>query len=382
VKAYLNHKVFFPISTEEAQKREIFGINDCNILNLFIIEKNEIKFINQTGIPNFISKEILNVTKFCDKNLSYNALVDLSTFELVLSEKGKHFLDKMSYYSYKIAENNHALMYYDFYCNLDNKILFRSDPGKVLQSGFYINDISLVYLVDFINRNILECIDLYNQSHHWEFDINVLRDFVPQWQDDRPNSSGQKPSDIKLGNRFYRYQDTVVTTVENPVFHDGRSAVRLIGIDVNNGQLKYISDYNCSRLIHNYESRLYMQQFRTIFEIDPQTGQIVSQLDFTDICSDLSASFLPELLHSEYNHFFAEQDFFIGDGVLCMAEFKDLNLVCIDLKTKKVVLHHKFEIGKDIDAEAYRIETPIYHNGKVYVNTCDPTCLYVFDTVR
>jgi outer membrane protein assembly factor BamB len=150
---------------------------------------------------------------------------------------------------------------------------------------------------------------------------------------------------------------------------------RLVGVDMKNGSVLYVSEYNKTKsLIYKCENKLYTQISRKIYEIEPASGKFLWEFDL-NVYLHLSASDLE-------GGKFAGIYYHIDDEIILVAECDKLNFFCIERSTGNVLLHHKFEKGKDASQDAYKITEPVYHQGKIFfsLHAHDaPPVFYVFD---
>ncbi len=214
-----------------------------------------------------------------------------------------------------------------------------------------------------------------NFSEIFSFDINILKEYVPLWREEPsvPYCHGESFGDIAISyGTILIFGETAVFTVGSRKFAEEHH--RLIGIDIRDGSLKYVSDLVNPNQIYEYENKLYCKNGRIVYQIDPHTGEIIKSYDFNEVCIKYSVEDHP--YYKFYDH-----DFFIGDGVLILGEYRKYNFIVLELETGKVLLHYKFKMGVEVPKDVHRMSLPIYHNGKVYVNSGNFD-LFIFDLKR
>jgi outer membrane protein assembly factor BamB len=331
----------------------ISGLSDNHTYLIFT------EYQDQTGICkqlNFNENEVITFQDSC-VYFSEKLLYNYKGYFPDGSNKLKRtftFYD-WSYNELKKFVSNEEMYFYDsFNIKISDEIIVYRE-GRMLPYG---DKIVFLSASDF--------------SEIFSFNINILKEYVPLWQEEPsvPYCHGESFGDIAISyGTILIFGDTAVFTVGSRKFAEEHH--RIIGIDIRDGSLKYVSDLVNPNQIYEYENKLYCKNGRIVYQIDPDTGIVLKSYDFNEVCLKFSVEDHP--YYKFYDH-----DFFIGDGVLILGEYRKYNFIVLELETGKVLLHYKFKMGVEVPKDVHRMSLPIYHNGKVYVNSGNFD-LFIFD---
>jgi outer membrane protein assembly factor BamB len=372
--------------------KQYFTHNE-NIIVQQISRENKILLLNKDSIliDIGIGGHILGLTKDDFSLVHYENNGELLSYKLLIlgNKEVVRLRENFRYFSRKHLiiweskydeETNKLINFYTFYnWNYIEIKKYRSEKNLYFYDSFNIkiSDEIIVYregrMLPYGDKIVfLRASDF---SEIFSFDINILKEYVPLWQEEPsvPYCHGESFGDIAISyGTILIFGDTAVFTVGSRKFAEEHH--RIIGIDIRDGSLKYVSDLVNPNQIYEYENKLYCKNGRIVYQIDPDTGIVLKSYDFNEVCLKFSVEDHP--YYKFYDH-----DFFIGDGVLILGEYRKYNFIVLELETGKVLLHYKFKMGVEVPKDVHRMSLPIYHNGKVYVNSGNFD-LFIFDLKR
>jgi outer membrane protein assembly factor BamB len=372
--------------------KQYFTLNE-NLLVQQISRENKISLLNKDLFLKDvgISGNILGLTKDNFSLVHYENNGELLSYKLLILENKEVFKlrENFRYFSTKYLilweskydeDTNKLINFYTFYnSNYIEMKKYRSENNLYFYDSFNIkiSDEIIVYregrILAFGTKIVF--LNASDFSENFSFDINILKEFVPLWQEEpvNPYCDGDSFGDLAISSRYLLvFENTAVFTVGSRKFAEEHH--RIIGIDIRDGSLKYVSDLVNPNQIYEYENKLYCKNSRIVYQIDPHTGIVIKSYDFNEVCIKHSVEDHP--YYKFYDH-----DFFIGDGVLILGEYRKYNFIVLELETGKVLLHYKFKMGVEVPKNVHRMSLPIYHNGKVYINSGNFD-LFIFDLKR
>jgi hypothetical protein len=137
---------------------------------------------------------------------------------------------------------------------------------------------------------------------------------------------------------------------------------RLVSINILDGKILWDEPYDNDNLV-KFEGYILYKKMYTIFRRNPEFKDEIEEFDFAKTME--TSKYISIKSFIAYHAF----DFFWNDEKLIFYEPNNLKFVLIDIKSSTLQFEYCLERGKDVTNDCHYIQKPIYHNGRILVNT-------------